>query len=462
MNRILRRPMFRMGGSTSGITSGLDAPRKQFSEGSLDEKRKEVTDSALKMMFKKQFPDRSDEYVDKYVDDFTTGKLNTTSDEGYTSPLGLKFTEMDLSKLKSAGDTAVGGTSLDDAIALARAKSKEIAGDNTLTGRQELSRFLIPFGLNLATARPMGDGLSGLFATAAGAAKGPASQLFKSRDEREKTQAEKEADLFNTFLSAGLEDKRFEKKQAAEKLKESQELLTLYDKKKQENVIVKAADVYKNLENYGPSKADKNGRPFEKLEVANKITEIMGTIFELQSKKEKTVEDEQKLKESQTILDYLKGSKNTKPFADALLKDPTFIENLRLAIQDRLEETDEFKEMEKEGGVSKQEELIRQQKIDEAVNYYLETGKFLPELMLADGGRVAYQTGGDVMVAAETPKIDFDTLRARLPKEIGDDIVRLIASSPEALEDFATIQTQQDVNNFNMKYDVELILPAEA
>ena len=59
-------------------------------------------------------------------------------------------------------------------------------------------------------------------------------------------------------------------------------------------------------------------------------------------------------------------------------------------------------------------------------------------------------------------KIDFDTLRARLPKEIGDDIVRLIATSPEALEDFATIQTQQDVNNFNMKYDVELILPAEA
>ena len=26
MNRVLRRPMFRMGGSTEGITSGLDAP----------------------------------------------------------------------------------------------------------------------------------------------------------------------------------------------------------------------------------------------------------------------------------------------------------------------------------------------------------------------------------------------------------------------------------------------------
>ena len=364
--------------------------------------------------------------------------------------------------MQSTGDTAVGGgTSLDDAIALARAKSEELAGDNRLTGRQELSRFLIPFGLNLATARPMGDGLSGLFATAAGAAKGPASQLFKTRDEREKTQAEKEADLFNTFLSAGLEDRRFDRKQAAEKLKESQELLTLFDKEKGENVIVKAADVYKNLENYGPSKADKNGRPFEKLEVANKITEIMGTIFELQSKKEKTVEDEQKLKESETILDYLKGSKNTKPFADALLKDPNFIQDLRSRIKKRLEKTDEFIEMEKEG-LDASEKLLRQQKIDEAVNYYLETGKFLPSLMLADGGRVAYQSGGDVMTAAETPKIDFETLRARLPKEIGDDIVRLIATSPEALEDFATIQTQQDVNNFNMKYDVELILPAEA
>ena len=35
--------------------------------------------------------------------------------------------------------------------------------------------------------------------------------------------------------------------------------------------------------------------------------------------------------------------------------------------------------------------------------------------------------------------MDFDTLRARLPKEIGDDIVKLLAVSPEALEDFATI-----------------------
>ena len=58
-------------------------------------------------------------------------------------------------------------------------------------------------------------------------------------------------------------------------------------------------------------------------------------------------------------------------------------------------------------------------------------------------------------------KIDYEELRARLPREITDDIVKLIASSPEALEDFATIQTQQDVVLFIQKYDVELVLPAE-
>ena len=34
MNRTLRRPMFRMGGAAgTGITSGLDQPRKQYSKG---------------------------------------------------------------------------------------------------------------------------------------------------------------------------------------------------------------------------------------------------------------------------------------------------------------------------------------------------------------------------------------------------------------------------------------------
>ena len=98
-------------------------------------------------------------------------------------------------------------------------------------------------------------------------------------------------------------------------------------------------------------------------------------------------------------------------------------------------------------------------------------------LGMAKGGRVGYQGGNMVQpnamqaampmdqgpeVPPEVQNIDYDTLRARLPQSITDDIVRLISTSAEAMEDFATIQTQQDINNFNEKYGVELVLPAEA
>jgi hypothetical protein len=56
-------------------------------------------------------------------------------------------------------------------------------------------------------------------------------------------------------------------------------------------------------------------------------------------------------------------------------------------------------------------------------------------------------------------KLSFEDIRNRLPKEITDDIVRLISNSSEALQDFAYIKTQQDVNQFNVKYGVNLVLP---
>jgi hypothetical protein len=446
MNRVLKRPMFRMGGSAAtGITSGLDVPRKGYKEDGLVQKQKEVTDAALKFMV-----------------DSARARGQFTDDTPSNN------------NMQSTADSAVGGgSSLEDAIAIARAKAREMTPSDEMTTGQFSSRFLIPFGLDLASRPPEG----GLLATAARAAKGPLENLYKFSDAKKASATEKESDLFNTFLSAGLEDRRYNRKVAAEKLKESEQLLTLYDKTKGENVIVKASEVYKNLENFGPAKADKDGRPFEKLEIKKAIEETMGRIFELQNKEERTVAEEQELKEKETVLDYLKGSKNTKGFADSLLKDPNFIQDLRSRIKRRFEDTQGYKDLLRDG-VTNQEKLIIQQKIDRFVNLYLETGTLPPELMLADGGRVGLaksfpgtagdaqdfskMSSGDVMAAADTPKIDFDTLRARLPKEIGDDIVRLIATSPEALEDFATIQTQQDVNNFNMKYDVELILPAEA
>jgi len=66
----------------------------------------------------------------------------------------------------------------------------------------------------------------------------------------------------------------------------------------------------------------------------------------------------------------------------------------------------------------------------------------------------------DISMGQEAPAGDdpYVMLRARLPQEIPDDVVRLIAYNPEAFADFAAIETQEDVMAFNQKYSVELIV----
>jgi len=66
----------------------------------------------------------------------------------------------------------------------------------------------------------------------------------------------------------------------------------------------------------------------------------------------------------------------------------------------------------------------------------------------------------DVSMGQQAPGGDdpYIMLRARLPQEIPDDVVRLIAYNPEAFADFAAIETQEDVMAFNQKYSVELIV----
>jgi len=100
----------------------------------------------------------------------------------------------------------------------------------------------------------------------------------------------------------------------------------------------------------------------------------------------------------------------------------------------------------------------------------------------AEGGRAGYQGGelveqedvniqtprGDISMqetveeGAEPDQLSYEELRSRLPVEITDDIVRLLVSSAAALGDFAQIQTQVDVDTFNSKYGVNLVLPSEA
>tara|TARA_R100001224_G_scaffold111762_2_gene92556 strand:- start:316 stop:1863 length:1548 start_codon:yes stop_codon:yes gene_type:complete len=69
-------------------------------------------------------------------------------------------------------------------------------------------------------------------------------------------------------------------------------------------------------------------------------------------------------------------------------------------------------------------------------------------------------TEGPETPTAPVRKMDYAELRNRLPKEITDDVIQLISKSQEAMQDFAYIRTQGDVDSFNLKYGVNLVLPA--
>jgi hypothetical protein len=156
MNRTLKRPMFRMGGSTgTGITSGLDRPgyregttvRGQFFPYGPGDR---VAKGALDMI--NAFPNR-----------MNAGKQPTMAQGSTMLPqIGLNQNRTPSIKRLSTEE-----------------RMREALGERDKG--QELSKFLINFGLNLASATPRG----GLLATAAEAAKGPAGELFSEDEERE-------------------------------------------------------------------------------------------------------------------------------------------------------------------------------------------------------------------------------------------------------------------------------------
>ena len=118
------------------------------------------------------------------------------------------------------------------------------------------------------------------------------------------------------------------------------------------------------------------------------------------------------------------------------------------------------------------------EKLQVLINKYLRLAtKFLEPDKKADGGRIGYQNAGAVMPEAmpmnqeagptdqgETNEINisYEQLRDRLPQEISNEIVLLLSESYEAFADFAEIQTQSDVNEFNTKYNVQLFLPKQS
>jgi hypothetical protein len=348
MNRTLKRPMFRIGGSAgTGITSGLDTPRKNY---------------------------------------FDAGRVIPTAEE---------FKQV-----------------------------KDMYPQFQRPEGQGLSRFLTTFGLNLLSQPSQGSGFGGLLSTAATAAKEPTAQLFKDIDTERATQFATDADIFKTLIEAK-----------------------------------------------GDAAGGTTGKTYAKLEIAGDIERTMTDITDLKLKLKTDPKNEGLLNElakKEARLNYL-GKENAT--GKALMQNTDFTENVLKSIVKVLK-NEEIPDPENPGQMKlkytgKDDPLL----LKEAYRQFYEFFSTVPEderEESADGGRIGLQMGGEPPAMAQepnmsqAPKIDFSTLRARLPKEIGDDIVRLIAQSPEALEDFATIATQQDVDQFNTKYSVNLVLPQEA
>ena len=133
------------------------------------------------------------------------------------------------------------------------------------------------------------------------------------------------------------------------------------------------------------------------------------------------------------------------------------------------------KELAKKGIVSSDpdyERLLKELTIKNAAEYSQNlkknVGSDLFRTEKADGGmmnepvsQVEQQTqiGISPPTTNNTQMLSYDELRNRLPKEISNDIIKLLSVSYQALGDFAEIATQSDVDKFNLKYGVNLVLP---
>jgi len=290
-----------------------------------------------------------------------------------------------------------------------------------------LNRFLISTGLDLMSRPPAGKGFTGLLATGAQAAKGPAEKFFDERETDRATSFATDADLFKTLIEAKGEA----------------------------------------LSGMG----DAVGNRGVKLQIADDIETTMDLILKLENKQTTTPNEFSENDANLLSKKKLRLEQLTKNDAvrDSLLGDEQYTQRILRKIKDNLIDKKDA------NGISIYKGDDDPRLLEDMQRYYLEffqTGKFSE---FAEGGRAGYQMGGGAGMAQEPmsmpqepmttnqgPKMDFSTLRARLPQEIGDDVVKLIAASPEALEDFATIATQQDVDLFNQKYSVNLVLPQEA
>jgi len=286
---------------------------------------------------------------------------------------------------------------------------------------RSLDDFKIDFGLDLICRPAAGN----IFQTAALSAKEPFSNFRSSRaaynkgiQDRSINKYNSEADMFKTLIGA-------------------------------------QADILGS---------ETGGKTYRDLEIAKQLEEIIPEIYELEAKVEGGTATDDDLVE----LDILKTQKNNYTKSNPVTEGA--IELFIKSSQGQTLFASITEELFDNNPTGYKNENDPQLYIDAIEQIKKILGQF------SGGGRAGYANGEMVeeqvtetetmapgpMGDASNNLISYDQLRARLPAEITDDIVELMANSAEALEDFASISTQQDVDQFNKKYNVNLVLPAEA
>ena len=303
---------------------------------------------------------------------------------------------------------------------------------------RSLNNFLIDFGLDIASRPSAGSGFGGLLTTAAQSAKDPfrnyltSKQAYnKSSNDRAINKYNSESDMFKTLIGAQGDilgsdggSKSYESTQKALKVKE---LLPRFLELKG---IRKEGGKLSNEEKLELRQLQEDYNAYRKSDPSE---ELLMDIF-VKGKGDRYFS--KKMKE--LFLEDMKQGVNRKYKGEKVTDDPQIERDAIQAIKVELEELTYAS-----GGRAgyANGELVEEQ---------------VTETEIMDPGAM----GGQNM-NTDNP-ISYDQLRARLPAEITDDIVELITNSAEALEDFAMISDQSQVDQFNKKYSVNLVLPAEA
>ena len=307
---------------------------------------------------------------------------------------------------------------------------------------RSLSDFKIDFGLDLISRSPGGN----IFQTAGAAAKDPFQRFKASRAAYNKAANDRAINRYNS--QTGMFD----------------------------TLLGAQADI---LGSEGGSKT------FAKQANDAEIQALMTQLFELdanQKTDDKRLSDEEYAQQQAILMQRLQGYTGKNPAVTSLFGNKEQADIVIQGIQNDITTSEAvIKVMGPEGEmieVVESEYAAANPKYiaEETAKRYIELyNKMIKESMgLAEGGRANYNMGGDVMeevqVTETMPKetaptgdsLSYEELRARLPKEVTDDIVVILAESPQALIDFAELQTQTDVDEFNMKYGVNLSLPSGA